>query len=137
MNGRRIAAVLVRASGVVVTAGLGLLLAPAAASACDVSYDYKPSLDFKHLSLGGGQVCSNGTSLAGAVIVALLAVSALTAAGVFAFRRGEATAKSMSAPDDAARVEATLVRYLTAAGLEGTRGAAREGAGTDGREASP
>ena len=97
MTSRR-AAVLVRATGTVLVAFLALLMTPQAASACDVSYHYKPSFSLDRPEGGRGTVCSNSTSLTGSALVALGAMSALAAAGVVAFRRGEATAASLAGP---------------------------------------
>ncbi|MDJ0383745.1 hypothetical protein [Streptomyces sp. G-G2] len=98
-------------AGAVPMAFLLLLLVPQPASACTVSYGYKPQMNFnaKDLRLGSGRVCTNGTSLTGSAIVALLAVGALAAAGTRAFKRGAASTGS-SSPGQA------LTTYLEAAG---------------------
>lgn len=101
-------------AGAVPLAFLVLLLAPQQASACSVSYGYKPQLKIsgKDFRLNGGRVCANGTSLAGSTAVALLVAGALATAGTRAFRRGAAWAGS-STPGEA------LTDYLQAAGTVG------------------
>lgn len=94
-------AVAFRTAGALLLAVLLLLLVSPSASACDVSYHYKPSL-----SLGGAdphrrQACTTSTSLTGAALVDLLAISALVGAGVVAFRRGRASAGSLGGPANA------------------------------------
>ncbi|MDQ1032927.1 hypothetical protein QF035_010509 [Streptomyces umbrinus] len=82
---------------VVLAALLALLLSAPTASACDVSYQYKPTIDVADSGRGLGLVkqCSKGTSLAGTAILALLAASALAAGGVIAFRRGRVRAETL------------------------------------------
>jgi hypothetical protein len=60
--------------------------------------------------MGLGNPCTDGTSIAGAVIVAVLVVGALAAAGIAAYRRAGTSAGSPS-PKQA------LATYLDAAGL--------------------
>lgn len=79
---------------------LTLPLTAQPASACDVSYGYKPSLSLDKPNMGRSAQCSNRTSLAGAFFVALLAVGAVVAGGALAFRKGETTVRS-SAPQPA------------------------------------
>ncbi|MFB9834904.1 hypothetical protein [Actinoallomurus acaciae] len=76
---------------------LTLPLTAQPASACDVSYGYKPSLNLNKPNMGRSAQCSNRTSLAGAFFVALLALGAVVAGGALAYRKGEATVRS-SAP---------------------------------------
>ena len=95
--------------------GLILPLTALPASACDVSYGYKPSLSLNKPDLGRGEPCSTGTSLAGAFFVALLALGTVAAGAALAFRKGETTTRT-SAPGPAAPAPA-LVTYLHAAGI--------------------
>ncbi|MFE6847698.1 hypothetical protein [Streptomyces sp. NPDC057686] len=107
---------------------LMLFLVPHQASACSVSYGYKPQLKFssKDFRLDSGHVCTSGTSLAGSTAVALLVVGALAAAGTRAFRRGATWAETF-APGQA------LTDYLQAAGTVVTVPAAEGShAGDDG-----
>jgi len=108
---RRYAVLLGRAAGVAVLASAALLLSAPAASACDVSYDYKPTISFDRLGLGGG-VCSTGTSLTGAAGLGLLALGAVAGAGAVAVRRGQAVAGSFLGPE---RTDEVLSGYLAAA----------------------
>jgi hypothetical protein len=99
MTGRRFAALLVRALGVVAgTVLMTCLMLPLStqqASACDVSIGYRPSLNLNKPGLGlATKPCSTGTSLAGAI----------------AFKRGAATAGA-SSPDQA------LTDYLHATSI--------------------
>ncbi|MEU7555939.1 hypothetical protein AB0B01_27025 [Streptomyces sp. NPDC044571] len=115
MSRRRLGALMSRGSRLIAAAVplacLMLFLVPHQASACSVSYGYKPQVKFsgKDFRLGGGHVCTSGTSLAGSTAVALLVVGALASAGARAFRRGAAWAEA-SAPGQA------LTDYLRAAG---------------------
>ncbi|WP_433139832.1 hypothetical protein ACQPZ8_40095 [Actinomadura nitritigenes] len=102
------------AAGTVLAAGLLLPLAPQRASACDVSYDYKPSLDLRKHDFGHGHTCSTGTSLGGVTIVVLLAFGALSAAAATAYKRGAATA---GGPSSGPGTSLTLTAYLQATGL--------------------
>jgi hypothetical protein len=110
-TGRRVAVLLGRAAAVAALAFGVLLVAAPTASACDVSYDYKPSFSFDRPGLGGG-VCSTGTSLTGAAVVGVLALGAVAGAAAVAVRRGRAVAESYLGPDRTAEV---LSGYLTAA----------------------
>lgn len=76
-------------AGTVLLAGLTLPLTARPASACNVSYDYKPSLSLGGPGFGHGHPCSTGTSLIGVVIVGLLAIGGLAAAGALAVRRAQ------------------------------------------------
>ncbi|WP_037648275.1 hypothetical protein [Streptomyces flavidovirens] len=77
-----------------------LLLTSPSASACDVSYRYTPEIKFGGSGLGGVKPCSAGTSLTGTAILALLAASALAAAGTIAFRKGRETAETFDGQED-------------------------------------
>jgi hypothetical protein len=99
----------VLAAAILMTCLVLPLTAPRA-SACNVSYGYPPQLNVNRPNLGITKPCSSGTSLAGAVIVALLAIGALGAAGALAFKRGAATIRP-STPDQA------LNTYLNATGM--------------------
>jgi hypothetical protein len=105
-----------------IVAGAGPLLvvltAPGA-SACDASYGTKPTANLDADSLFGG-TCSTGTSLGGAVVVALLAVAALAALASLAFRRGEqaAAAWATTGPGpEAPSADQALTGYLNSVGL--------------------
>ena len=80
------------------------------AAACSVGIGYQPTIDISKPNMGLGNPCTDGTSITGAVIVAVLAIGALAAAGMAAYRRGEAAANP-SSPDEA------LTTYLDAAGM--------------------
>ncbi|MEU5347376.1 hypothetical protein AB0H18_42305 [Streptomyces sp. NPDC020766] len=82
---------------VVLAVLLTLLLSAPTASACDVSYQYKPTIDVDDSGRGPGLVkqCSKGTSLTGTAILALLAASALATGGVIVFRRGRVRAETL------------------------------------------
>jgi hypothetical protein len=97
-------------AGAILMTCLVLPLTAPQASACNVSYGYPPSLNINKPNLGITKPCSSGTSLAGAVIVAILTIGALAAAGGIAFKRGAATA-GPSSPDQA------LTTYLHATGM--------------------
>lgn len=86
-----------------------LPLSPRPAAACDVSIDYKPSLtiSLRH-GLGHTEPCTTGTSVAGSVVVALLALGAVAAAANAARKRGAARAEG-----------ADLTAYLRATGVAG------------------
>ncbi|GAA2144679.1 hypothetical protein [Actinomadura napierensis] len=99
--------------GTLLCAGLVLPLTAQNASACDVSYEYKPSIDLKHF--GHNRTCSTSTSLGGVTIVGVLALGALAAAGAQAFKRGAAAAGGPSgAPGSPSP---TLIAYLQATNL--------------------
>jgi hypothetical protein len=114
MTGRKTPVLLARAldlvAGTVLMACLVLPLTTRPAAACSVGIGYQPTIDISKPNIGLGNPCTDGTSITGAVIVAVLIAGALTAAGITACRRGEATAKP-SSPDEA---HAT---YLDAAGV--------------------
>jgi hypothetical protein len=114
MTGRRTTAILARALGLAVatvfTACLILPLTARPAAACSVGIGYQPTINISQPNMGLGNPCTDGTSITGAVIVAVLAIGALAAAAVVAYRRGEAAA-SPSSPDEA------LAAYLDAAGI--------------------
>jgi hypothetical protein len=103
-----------RAAGVLGVAALSLFVAPAPASACDVSYEYKPSFDLSKPGFGfGGDECSTGESLVGVLLFAIAAVALVAVLGSRALRRGEAAAAALPGG-----TEATLGTYLHAAGLQ-------------------
>ncbi|GLY79303.1 hypothetical protein [Actinoallomurus iriomotensis] len=77
---------------------LALPLTAQPASACDVSYGYKPSLNLNKPNFGRGAACSTGTSLAGAFFVALLAVGAVVAGGALAYRKAETLLRTSTPP---------------------------------------
>lgn len=77
---------------------LTLPLTAQPASACDVSYGYKPSLNLNKPNMGRSAQCSNGTSLAGAFFVALLALGAVVAGGALAYRKGETLLRTSTPP---------------------------------------
>lgn len=89
-------ALLARVLIVAVAGPLLVTLTASGASACDSSYGTKPTANLDGDSLFGG-TCSTGTSLAGAVVVALLTVAALAALASLAFRRGEEAAAAWAA----------------------------------------
>ncbi|MGW8333275.1 hypothetical protein ACWGLE_35900 [Streptomyces sp. NPDC055897] len=82
--GRRLAARLVAA---MVLALCAVLPTAPSASACSVGVGYKPSISLRDLR--SHPTCSAATSATGAVVVAVLALGALAAAGVFVLRRAE------------------------------------------------
>ena len=114
MTGRNTTVLLARAlglaAGTVLMACLVLPLTAHPAAACSVGIGYQPTINPSQPTMGLGHPCTDRTSITGAVIVAVLAIGALAAAGIAAYRRGEASAKS-SSPDQA------LAAYLDAAGL--------------------
>jgi hypothetical protein len=114
MTGRKTTALLARALGlaaeIVVMACLILPLTAHPAAACSVGIGYQPTIDISKPNMGLGNPCTDGTSITGAAIVAILAIGALAAAGVAAYRRAEASARP-SSPDE------TLATYLNATGL--------------------
>ncbi|MBT2408515.1 MULTISPECIES: hypothetical protein [unclassified Streptomyces] len=122
MTGRGFTALTLRAAcliaGAVPIACLILLLVPQQASACTVSLGYRPSLkvNFNDPHFISSRACANGTSLAGSTIVALLAVTALAAAGTRAFKRGAALTVSSSSPGQDTGPGQALTDYLQAAG---------------------
>ena len=77
---------------------LTLPLTAQPASACDVSYGYKPSLNLNKPNMGRSAACSTGTSLAGAFFVALLAVGAVVAGGALAYRKAETLLRTSTPP---------------------------------------
>lgn len=85
---------------VLVAALFAVLLAAPTASACDVSLRYPPTIEFGESGLGIGKPCSNGTSLIGTAVLALLTAGALAAAGAVAFRRGRETAETLDDSPD-------------------------------------
>lgn len=90
---------------------LALPLAPQRASACDVSYDYKPQLDLGRPDLGRGKTCSAGTSSVGVLLFTVAVLGGLAAAGSVVVRRGAALLPSPPGEDQA------LTDYLQATGL--------------------
>ena len=120
----------VRTAAVAVTALVLPLLAPSSASACDVGVGYRPEISFGRGGLAGGR-CETGTSLTGALLLFLLALAALAALGVVAYRRGQAAAAALAGagggagagtgagtgagPDEGA--DAALDGYLRSVGL--------------------
>lgn len=108
---RRCVRVLGRVAAGALLAFAALLVAAPAASACDVSYDYKPTISFDRPF--GSAVCSTGTSLTGAVVLGVLALGAVAGAGAVAVRRGRAAAGTFLGP---ARTNEVLAGYLAAAG---------------------
>lgn len=90
-----------------------MLLAPQEASACAVSYGYRPSVDISDFS--HHRTCSTGTSAAGVAAVVVLVLGAMAAAGMIVFRRGErrvgAGMPGRSGPSPA------LAAYLDATGV--------------------
>jgi hypothetical protein len=114
MTGRKTIARLARtlglAAGAVLMTCLLLPLTAHPAAACSVGIGYPPTIDISKPGMGLGNPCTDGTSITGAVIVAVLAAGALAAAGIAAYRRGEASA-GPSSPDQA------LANYLDAAGV--------------------
>jgi hypothetical protein len=106
----RLARALGLAAGAVLMACLLLPLTAHPAAACSVGIGYPPTIDISKPGMGLGNPCTDGTSITGAVIVAILAVGTLAAAGITAYRRAEASARPTS-PDQA------LAIYLNAAGM--------------------
>ncbi|MEX5635531.1 hypothetical protein [Parafrankia sp. FMc2] len=107
MSTRRAHALPRRLAGAVVFAFLLLILGGQPAAACDVSYQYRPSLDIEDLTaLNSRQTCSTSTSLVGITAVALLAVLALVTAGAVVVRRGALVARARGGED------AVLIHYL-------------------------
>ncbi|MEV5750783.1 hypothetical protein AB0L00_23415 [Actinoallomurus sp. NPDC052308] len=86
------------------------------ASACIVSYDYRPNIkvDYKNPGSGLGKPCRDDTSYAGVTFVVALAIAALGIAGVRTVRRGTALTAT-PAPDQAGARRAILTGYLRAA----------------------
>jgi len=114
MTDRKTSVFLARAlgliAGAVLMACLVLPLTARPAAACSVGIGYQPTINLSQPNMGLGHPCTDGTSITGAVIVAVLAIGALAAAGIAAYRRGGAAA-GPSSPDQA------LATYLDAAGL--------------------
>ncbi|MFD0690898.1 hypothetical protein [Actinomadura fibrosa] len=98
--------------GTLFAALLILPLTPQQASACDVSYAYRPSIDLEHF--GRTRTCSTGTSLVGVALVSVVTVGALTATGFLVYRRGAATAGT---PPGRSAPAPALAAYLQATGL--------------------
>jgi hypothetical protein len=112
MTGRKTSVLLARAlglvAGAVLMACLVLPLTERPAAACSVGIGYPPTIDLSKPNMGFGYPCTDGTSITGSVMVAVLVTGALAAAGMAAYRRGEASAGPVS-PDQA------LATYLDAA----------------------
>ncbi|MEW2354597.1 hypothetical protein [Spirillospora sp. NPDC029432] len=93
---------------------LALPQAAPPASACHVSYAYRPDIKIDSrgggLRLGGGDACSTRHSLVGVTVVALAALGILGVAGARAFRKGRAAAGGRQQADRA------LASYIGAAG---------------------
>jgi hypothetical protein len=125
MTGRKATVILARtlglAAGAVLVACIVLPATARPAAACSVGIGYQPTIDISKPNMGLGNPCTDGTSITGAVIVAVLVAGALAAAGIAAYRRGEAIARP-SSPDQA------LAAYLDAVGMApGTPRTHREG----------
>ncbi|MGW2818728.1 hypothetical protein [Streptomyces sp. NPDC001415] len=86
-----------------------------AASACSVGVGYKPSISMRDLR--EHPTCSAATSATGSVVVAVLALGALAAAGVLVLRRAERQVHAEQAPDDAGGQRPALAAYLAATGI--------------------
>ena len=104
---------------VLATAFLAALVLPLTArpaSACIVSYDYRPNIkiDLSKPGSAFGKPCSDGTSYTGVVLVVALAIAAFGIAGVRTVRRGTALTAT-PAPDQAGARRAILTGYLRAA----------------------
>jgi hypothetical protein len=114
MTGRETTAFLARALGP--AAGIALIdclilpLTAHPAVACSTGIGYQLTIDISKPNMGLGNPCTDGTSIPGAPIVAVLAIGALAWAGIAAYRRGEASAKSSSSDE-------ALATYLDTAGL--------------------
>ncbi|MFK0290473.1 hypothetical protein ACIQU6_08340 [Streptomyces sp. NPDC090442] len=93
-------------------AGIVPLLTAQEASACDVGYGYRPSVNINDVL--HRRTCSTGTSLAGAAVVDALALVGVVGAGWGAYRLGDrdsgSPSKGLSEPSPA------LTAYLHAAG---------------------
>ncbi|MFB7629339.1 hypothetical protein ACFC0M_00050 [Streptomyces sp. NPDC056149] len=93
-------------------AGIVPLLTAQEASACDVGYGYRPSVNINDML--HRRTCSTGTSLAGAAVVDALALAGVVGAGWVAYRLGDrdsgSPSKGQTAPGPA------LTAYLHAAG---------------------
>ncbi|MEU6113250.1 hypothetical protein ABZ840_01560 [Streptomyces sp. NPDC047117] len=109
----RVRSAAVRLAVCAVLAACAMLSVPQEASACAVSYGYRPSMDIN--TLREHRTCSAGTSTAGVAGVAVLVLGALAAAGVAAFRSGErrmgAGERGRTGPHPA------LTAYLDATGM--------------------
>ena len=116
MTSRRLGrtALLVLATAFLATLALPLTARPA--SACIVSYDYRPDIkiDFSKPGSAFGKPCSDGTSYTGVALVVALVIAALGAAGVRTFRRGTALTGTSVLGQAGAR-NAILTGYLRAA----------------------
>jgi hypothetical protein len=115
MTGRKgatvvLARVLGLAAGTLLMASLVMSLTARPAAACSVGIGYRPTLNISKPNMGLGNPCTDGTSITGAVVVAVLVAGALAAAGIAAYRRAQASA-GPSSPDQA------LATYLNAAGM--------------------
>ncbi|MFC5187513.1 hypothetical protein [Actinomadura harenae] len=90
---------------------LALPLAPQKASACDVGYGYRPRLELGKPHLGRGGTCSTGTSSVGVLLVTVVVLGGLAAAGSAVVRRGASRLPGPPGRDQA------LTDYLQATGL--------------------
>ena len=90
-----------------------LLPAAPPASACAVSVGYKPSFSISDLT--HRRSCSTATSATGSVVVALLALGALAAAGAAVVRRAER--RTGTGPTDRTGSSEALTVYLDATGI--------------------
>lgn len=99
-------------------AALVLPLTARPASACIVSYDYRPNIkiDLSKPGSAFGKPCSDGTSYTGVVLVVALAIAAFGIAGVRTIRRGTALTAT-PVPDQAGARRVILAGYLQAAGF--------------------
>lgn len=95
-------------------AALALPLTARPASACLVSYDYRPDIKIDLTRPGFTRPCSDGTSYTGIALVVALAAAALGAAGARTVRRGVALT-GPSAPGQPDARGAILAGYLQAA----------------------
>jgi hypothetical protein len=117
----RLARALGLAAGAVLVACLVLPLTARPAAACSVSLGYPPTINPNQPNMGLGNPCTDGTSITGSVIVAILAIGALAVAAIVVYRRAEASA-GPSSPEQA------VATYLDAAGLAlGTQRTHRQG----------
>ncbi|KPM52156.1 hypothetical protein CcI49_35350 [Frankia sp. CcI49] len=108
------------AAAVLVASFLLVAAPPRPAAACDVSYGYRPTLDFDDLA--NRRTCSTASSVTASVVVDLLALAALASASVLVYRRARAGA----GPD----ADATLAAYLVQARTEPDRAEAVDDQGT-------
>jgi hypothetical protein len=121
--------VAVRAAAAAAVVVVGELMTAGSAAACDVSYGYKPNVNFDlREGLTSSAECSTGTSLTGAAIVAVLVVAALAAALKILIDRGAARAAVLAGTDTGPppgeadttgeSSERALSTYLDSVGLE-------------------